>query len=53
MGLIYSDSLVVSECASLEPSSEDTLVSTSVDSTSTSPLSPIEYVAYVNHQRKF
>lgn len=50
MGSIYLDSLGVSYiCASFEPSSEDTLVSTLVDSTLTShPSNPYDDV-HVNH----
>lgn len=53
MGSIYSNSLGVSYCASFEPSSKHTLVSTSVDATSTSHLyhpSGNVYVNLVSHE---
>jgi len=49
MGSIYFDSLGVQYCASLDPSSEDTWISTSVDFISTCHQSIIVDVEYVNH----
>lgn len=48
MGSIYWDSLDVSYCDFVEPSSMNTLVSTFVDVTSTSHPSPLVDDAYVN-----